>query len=128
MKLVTFAVKTPVGAYVTVGALCSGQILDLKLAYASYLHYERSEEDCYAIANVSIPSIMIEFLGLGRLAKEASKNALEFAERQLRKGRVLRGPHGEKVVYAREEVKLLAPVPKPTSIRDFMGFEKHLET
>lgn len=128
MKLVTFAVKTPVGAYVSVGALCCGHIVDLKLTYASYLHYEKLEEDCYAIANVSVPSIMVEFLGLGKLAKEAAKRAVEFSEKQLRKEKELKGPHGEKIVYARGEVRLLAPIPKPTSIRDFMGFEKHLET
>lgn len=127
MKLVSFEVKTPLGRFTRVGALSSGRIIDLRLAYASYLSYEKSE-DGYAIANFTIPSVMVEYLTLGSLAMEASRKALEFVEARLRKEDEFKGPSGEQVVYGREEVKLLAPVPRPTSIRDFMGFEKHLET
>ncbi len=128
MKLVTFEVKTQVGPLVKVGALSSSRIVDLKSAYASYLRYEKSEEDACAIANITIPSDMIEYLTLGSIAREASKKALEFVSVKLKKEDKSKVFGGEKITYIREEVKLLAPVPRPRSIRDFMGFKKHLDS
>ncbi len=42
-------------------------------------------------------------------------------------GAEARGPRGETLVYRRDEVHLLAPVPHPHFIRDFAGFERHLK-
>jgi 2-keto-4-pentenoate hydratase/2-oxohepta-3-ene-1,7-dioic acid hydratase in catechol pathway len=128
MKLVTFQVKTPIGLFNRIGCLSSNLIIDLNSAYASHLHYERSEEDIYALANASIPSDMVQFLHLGSTSNEASKKGKEFVERELKRNEQLVGPKSEQITYRREDIRLLAPVPRPKSIRDFMGFEKHLET
>jgi 2-keto-4-pentenoate hydratase/2-oxohepta-3-ene-1,7-dioic acid hydratase in catechol pathway len=128
MKLVTFQIKTPIGLFNRIGCLSSNFIIDLNSAYASHLHYEKSEEDIYTVADTLIPSDMIQFLHLGSISYEASRKGKEFVERGLRKGEQLLGPKSEQIIFRREDVRILAPVPRPKSIRDFMGFEKHLET
>lgn len=128
MKLVTFQVKHPIGLFNRIGCLSSNLIIDLNSAYASHLHYERSEEDIYALTNALIPSDMVQFLHLGSTSYEASKKGKEFVERGLRRNEQLVGPESEQITYRREDIRLLAPIPRPQSIRDFMGFEKHLET
>ena len=128
MKLVTFQVKNPIGIFNRIGCLSSNCIIDLNSAYASYLHYERSEEDIYTLANASIPSDMVQFLHLGSTSNKASKMGKEFVERGLRRNEQLEGPKSEQITYRKDEISLLAPIPRPKSIRDFMGFEKHLET
>lgn len=128
MRLVTFQVKNPIGIFTRIGCLSSNLIIDLNSSYASYLHYEKSEDDVYNLANASIPSDMVQFLNLGSTSNEAAKKGKEFIEKRLRKNEELEGPQSEQTTYRREEIRLLAPVPRPKSIRDFMGFEKHLET
>ena len=128
MKLVTFQVKHPIGLFNRIGCFSSNLIIDLNSAYASHLHYERSEEDIYAKADALIPSDMVQFLHLGSTSNEASKKGKEFVEKELRRNEQLVGPKSEQITYKREDIRLLAPVPRPKSIRDFMGFEKHLET
>ena len=128
MKLVTFEIKTPVGGFTRIGDFSSDRIIDLNSAYVCYLHYNKSEEDIYSIANSIIPSDMIAFLKFGELSREAAKKAVEFVNSRRRKGEELKGPNDEKITFKRDEVKLLAPIPRPNTLRDYMGFKKHLET
>jgi 2-keto-4-pentenoate hydratase/2-oxohepta-3-ene-1,7-dioic acid hydratase in catechol pathway len=128
LKLVTFEVKTPVGVFTRIGALSFDRIVDLRTAYASYLFYDKAEDDAYAIADFTIPLDMIEYLKRGNSAREASEKALDFVQVSLKKERGLKGPNDERITYSRQEVKLLAPIPKPTHMRDLMGFLKHYET
>lgn len=128
MKLVTFEIKTPVGGLTRIGDFSSDRIIDLNFAYIYYLHNKKSEEDIYSIANSTIPSDMITFLKLGSSAKEAAEKGVEFVNSRIRDGEELRGPNDEKIAFKREEVKLLAPIPRPNTLKDFMGFLKHLES
>lgn len=120
--------KTPVGVFTRIGALSFDRIVDLRTAYASYLFYDKAEDDAYAIADFTIPLDMIEYLKRGNSAREASEKALDFVQVSLKTERGLRGPNDERITYGRQEVKLLAPIPKPTHMRDFMGFLGHYET
>ncbi len=128
MKLVTFEIKTPVGCLTRIGEFSSDRIIDLNFAYIYYLHNKKSEEDIYSNANSTIPSDMITFLKFGSSAKEAAEKAVEFVNSRMRKGEELMGPKDEKITFKRDEVKLLAPIPRPNTLRDYMGFKKHLET
>ncbi len=128
MKLVTFEINTILGTFTRIGATILDQLVDLNLAYASYLFNVKSEENAYHLANFTIPPDMVKYLSVGKPAMEAAKKTLEYAHSHLKKEDELKGPKGEKIIYAREEVKLLAPVLRPNTLRDFMGFEKHLET
>src|SRR5439155_9671775 len=58
-------------------------------------------------------------------AREAADAAVAFAERRLREAPDARGLDGARLVYARSEVQLLAPLPRPRTIRDFSIYEEH---
>ena len=61
------------------------------------------------------------FLEAGKRAQEA---ALEILESEL----PLRGPNDEQLIYSFDQVRLLAPLPNPASVRDFYAFEQHVKT
>ncbi|MBI2866848.1 MAG: fumarylacetoacetate hydrolase family protein, partial [Chloroflexi bacterium] len=62
----------------------------------------------------------VQYLEGGEHTRDAATQAIEYAKavgnEDIRDG---------KLVFSRNEVKLLAPVPRPTSIRDFFSFEQH---
>jgi 2-keto-4-pentenoate hydratase/2-oxohepta-3-ene-1,7-dioic acid hydratase in catechol pathway len=70
---------------------------------------------------------MIEFFKGGKMASDAARQVIEFVYKRLNQGEAVAGPQGEKVVHSRDEVKLLAPVPRPNSIRDALSFETHMK-
>ena len=125
--MVTFEIKTVIGSVIRIGALSFDRIIDLNLAYATYLHEKKSEKDACSMADVTVPPDMIEFFTLGDLSIEAAKKATEFMNSRIKKEDEVNGLEEAKVVVKRDEVKLLAPIPRPNTIRDFMGFKKHLE-
>jgi 2-keto-4-pentenoate hydratase/2-oxohepta-3-ene-1,7-dioic acid hydratase in catechol pathway len=59
---------------------------------------------------------MLGFLQGGAAARENAQGALDFALFQ----------HPDDVFLARPDIEILAPVPRPESIRDFMVFEQHV--
>lgn len=126
MKLLTFTVATPVGAFKRIGVLIRGdKILDLTLGYGSYLHRKTGAIDQLKIAEAALPADMIRFLSGGEACKEAALKTIDFANSLLDKGDFLHGPEMEKLLYNFDEVKLCAPLPRPNTIRDFMTFAKH---
>src|SRR3972149_11120731 len=69
---------------------------------------------------------MLEFLRNGQFGRNTVDEALaHLGPRVDDPG--LTGPGGERLVYGLEEVRLLAPLPRPNSIRDCLVFEEHLK-
>lgn len=103
MKLSTFAVR---GGAPRAGALIQGgeRVLDLQAA-----HKARWKKTSRQLSSV---------LAIAQGGQEALDRACETA-----KGALARAP---KAVLARRDVKLLAPIPCPPQMRDFLCFEKHL--
>lgn len=98
MKLVTFKARNSSASTARIGALLGDdEIVDLNAADAS------------------IPTDMISFLAAGPAAHKAAENVLRSAE------------SGEKDRFAIEDMELLAPVPRPNSIRDTISFENHMK-
>src|SRR4051812_28418164 len=100
MRLVTFTVgKTGPRA----GALLEGdrKVLDLQAAYSRVYHGSSPLLD-------SVLAIL-----------EGGEQALDTI------GQFLKGPSAA-VMPGRDDVKLLAPIPVPPQMRDFLCFEKHL--
>ena len=125
MKLVTFSVRTPVGTFARAGAVHGHEadvIVDLNMAYSALLA-ARNEAQPRRLANALVPSTMLELLEGGASAMTAAREAFDYAKTTLDG---VRGPEGETVVYARSTVRLLAPLPNPTSLRDFIAFEDHI--
>ncbi|MDQ6664779.1 MAG: fumarylacetoacetate hydrolase family protein [Acidobacteriota bacterium] len=120
MKLCTFEVQTQLGRHRRLGAITEGGIVDLNFAYAAYLagHGERRPQK---VADVLLPANMLEFLQAAAMPRAVQ--ALEAAGE--------RGVNGETIVYApgnyaKDGVRLLAPLPNPASVRDFYAFESHV--
>jgi 2-keto-4-pentenoate hydratase/2-oxohepta-3-ene-1,7-dioic acid hydratase in catechol pathway len=122
MKLVSFRVSTPVGPFVRVGAVQGSRILDVNMAYCRMLA-DGGEAQPYRLAHAQVPPAMLEFLEGGASTMAAACQALEHVSRL---GESAQGPQDEQIVYASHEVRFLAPLPNPPSLRDFIAFEEHI--
>jgi 2-keto-4-pentenoate hydratase/2-oxohepta-3-ene-1,7-dioic acid hydratase in catechol pathway len=114
MKLCTFEVRTRLGPFTRLGAVTPAGILDLNLACA-WLLERQGEPQPRKVADVLLPADMLEFL---RGEQRAAGWALRCLEAM---------PRGEALIYSPDEVKLLAPIPNPASVRDFYAFEAHVK-
>jgi hypothetical protein len=124
MKLVTFEVKTDIGNFQRVGALLGEEIVDLNLAYASYLYTKERENRAYELAVARFPSDMVEILRGGESCYREARKALAYIGELTLGEHIVTAPKGEHIIYQQNEVKLLTPVPRPNSIRDSWSFEQ----
>lgn len=124
MKLVTFEVTTDLGRKRRIGAFNNNQVIDLSHSFANLL-YERGVTKPYSYARYHIPSKMIAFIERGAEGLSQAHEAISWLEHQKRKGKNLRGKNLEKLCFDLAEVRLLAPLTRPRSLRDFMAFEEH---
>jgi 2-keto-4-pentenoate hydratase/2-oxohepta-3-ene-1,7-dioic acid hydratase in catechol pathway len=120
MRLVTFELNTPLGPARRTGALVGQHVIDLCLARAAYL----SSRGCTryrTIAEAEVPSDMLELLAGGDYSLEAAREALDHVgqsgAQDIDDALICHPPGG---------VRLLAPLPRPNSLRDFLVFEEHL--
>lgn len=113
MKLVTFEVPTPLGPVERLGAVRGGRIVDLNLA-AARLYRAQGKTRPEARADFFVPPSLLGLLDGGRESLTEAQTALN----------TLKGaPAG--VVWKEGQVRLLAPLPRPRSLRDFFAFENH---
>jgi 2-keto-4-pentenoate hydratase/2-oxohepta-3-ene-1,7-dioic acid hydratase in catechol pathway len=124
MKLATFGVATPVGQIRRIGAIHRNEIIDLNMGYTHYLAEKHGGGQAYELAAAVLPPDMIAFLGRGREGIDKVELTIDYVAKCHAKGCFV-GPRGEQIVYAMEEVKLKAPVPRPNSLRDYLTFEGH---
>jgi 2-keto-4-pentenoate hydratase/2-oxohepta-3-ene-1,7-dioic acid hydratase in catechol pathway len=127
MKLVSFQVQTPVGRFTRAGALHGSGIVDLNMACARMLA-DRKEAQPYRLAAAMVPASMLQLLEGGSSAMAAAREALAHA---MRAGDKTRGPEDERIFYpaapaGRDGITLVAPLPNPPSLRDFIAFEAHV--
>ena len=120
MRLVTFEIGTPLGVVRRTGAWEGEAIIDLQLARTLFLD-RLGRARAAIIAEAEIPADMLEFLQGGEyaleLAREAVAQVLERGDDRF----------GTAIVrHAEADVRLLAPLPRPNSLRDFLVFEEHL--
>jgi 2-keto-4-pentenoate hydratase/2-oxohepta-3-ene-1,7-dioic acid hydratase in catechol pathway len=120
MRVVTFEIATPLGVVRRTGAWEADTIIDLQLARALLLE-RRGRARAAIIAAAEIPTDMLEFLQGGEyaleLTREAVAHVLDSGDEQFGAA-TLRHQEGS--------VRLLAPLPRPNSLRDFLVFEEHL--
>jgi 2-keto-4-pentenoate hydratase/2-oxohepta-3-ene-1,7-dioic acid hydratase in catechol pathway len=122
MKLVTFVVATPLGSFSRVGASVAAHFIDLNMAYARWLA-DQGEAQPRRLADAQVPHSMLEFLEGGASTAGAARCALEYA---VKIGPSAEGPQGEVIFYRADAAPLMAPLPNPTSLRDFIAFENHI--
>jgi 2-keto-4-pentenoate hydratase/2-oxohepta-3-ene-1,7-dioic acid hydratase in catechol pathway len=120
MRLVTFELNTPLGPARRTGALVGQHIIDLCLARAAYLS-SRGRPRYRALAEAEVPSEMLEFLAGGDYSLDAAREGLDHVEQS-----GVRDIDKAIVYHAPDQVRLLSPLPRPNSLRDFLVFEEHL--
>src|ERR1700744_4885051 len=108
MRFVTFAPAAQIERFGLV--LGNGTIVDLEGAVAASLLREVPVDRALALAHAMAPPNAQDFIANGRIALDAAKQALRFADEN---GGTIKGPRGEQIAFAANEVKLLAPVPRP---------------
>jgi 2-keto-4-pentenoate hydratase/2-oxohepta-3-ene-1,7-dioic acid hydratase in catechol pathway len=87
----------------------------LTQADSQIIRLQRAERLRSSLPNPHLQD-MLSFLRGGSAARDTAQQTVEFALRQRPEG----------VVIERAGVELLAPVPRPESIREFMVFEQHV--
>ena len=125
MKLVTFSVPGPFGPQQRLGALADAGIVDLTTAYATYLERATDEPLPHELAQLRIPSSLIGWLRGQHKAREAAELALRWVLQEELDTNA-RGCNDARIVFHRSEINLLAPLPRPNSLRDFSIFEEHM--
>ncbi|HLB01413.1 MAG TPA: fumarylacetoacetate hydrolase family protein, partial [Bacteroidota bacterium] len=75
-----------------------------------------------------VPPDMLEFLRGGDTSLTFSRTALEHVGSEDGGGKKLTGQRGERLVFGHDEMRLIAPLPRPASMRDFYVFEGHVKT
>lgn len=122
MYLATFAVDTPLGPMERIGAFAQNLYVDLTTAYAWLLAQEGHTQP-YRVAAAMIPPDMVGFLESGPKGMDEARRTLNAVQASP----VLpHGLKGETLAFAPSEVRLLPPLPRPRSLRDFLAFEAHV--
>jgi 2-keto-4-pentenoate hydratase/2-oxohepta-3-ene-1,7-dioic acid hydratase in catechol pathway len=121
MRLVTFELATPLGPARRTGALVApDQVLDLCLARAAQ-HASLGRPRHRQLAEAEVPSDMLELLQGGEYALDAAREAVGYASTSGDEAL-----DGAPIRHNVSDVRLLAPLPRPNSLRDFLVFEEHL--
>jgi 2-keto-4-pentenoate hydratase/2-oxohepta-3-ene-1,7-dioic acid hydratase in catechol pathway len=121
LKLATFEVPSLAGPIRRIGVLVDGRLIDFAAAYSA--HLDRADPGCDAqrLAAMFFPPDLVAFIGIGDLGRRAANDAIEAAAKT-------QEAFGARTSYAPDEIRLLAPVPRPRIIRDFLTFEGHMLT
>jgi 2-keto-4-pentenoate hydratase/2-oxohepta-3-ene-1,7-dioic acid hydratase in catechol pathway len=102
----------------------NSDIVDLQNAYAAYLRDSRGIYRWHELSYSIVPDDMIKFIEGGDISREAGVLALNYLKEN---GNPEMSQFGERLIYKRSDVKLLAPVPRPVSIRDCSAFLDHIK-
>lgn len=127
MKLCTFEITGDFGSIVRLGLVTPQEkILDLNSAYALTLAERDNHPRAQTIADAVMPSNMIEYLRSEKHGPKAVNEVLaHLGDRADNPD--LRGIKGECLVRSLDAVRLLAPLPRPLSLRDTLSFLDHLK-
>lgn len=108
------------------GAMTVKGIVDLNFACAYQLK-KAGQAQPYRLADAFVPSDMLSFLQGEKTSMLRAQEALGALKDDLELGKITSGEEGERLFYRIDEVKLKAPLPNPTSFRDFYTFEEHVK-
>jgi 2-keto-4-pentenoate hydratase/2-oxohepta-3-ene-1,7-dioic acid hydratase in catechol pathway len=126
MRLVTFRALGDGEAGQRIGALLpDGRLVDLVSGFAAYQQSRRNGGSGGSGDGPRMPGEMVAFFEGGRTTRDMAESVLGFAGDALSRGDAPRGPRGETVVHEPGTVKLLAPVPRPRRIRDYLTYPAH---
>lgn len=125
MKLATFEIQDQPAMGRRIGAATEQGIVDLAAAYILLMETDKglalTDEDAREVMG----SDMIDFMEGGPARRRVADQAVACALEAAADPPVVNW-RAQPVIYPRSEVKLLAPVPRPNSMRDTISFEQHL--
>ena len=123
MRLLTFEVDTFLGPVSRLGIWLDNQIVDLNLAYVSYLASQGVEAP-YEIAAAYVPSSMLDFLTRGRAAVTEAEKAVNFIKGHLNVGE-FHVPKNEKVIHS-SGIRYKAPLRPGKIVHTGVNYREHL--
>jgi 2-keto-4-pentenoate hydratase/2-oxohepta-3-ene-1,7-dioic acid hydratase in catechol pathway len=116
MRLVTFVHG---GAAPRVGVLHRDRVLDPHAAQVADAAITGQEP------SAPVPTEMIGFLESGDLGRRAADRAIELYDAYTERGDDLNRPGEPVAVLAVDAVRLLAPIPRPRRLRDYLTYNQH---
>ena len=122
VRLCTLEVRTNLGWSQRLGLILSDNVLDLNLATAWRLWADGKSSSAQHLANALVPPTMLGFIQAGKRAMEEAAATFD----RWATDRPDLGPNDETLLYPRDEVRLITPLPNPPSLRDFYSFEQHV--
>lgn len=124
MKLCTFTIQTPVGEFARVGvAIDADRVVDATAARIAHLERTLPLAAAARVAQAQVPPDMIKLIEAGHIAREWITEAVEdVTERGI--GATSRR---ERTLYNTQEIRLLAPIPRPPGIACFVTWPAHIE-
>ncbi|MBI1805706.1 MAG: fumarylacetoacetate hydrolase family protein [Ignavibacteria bacterium] len=126
MKLCTMEFTTALGKHQRLGAVMEQGIVDLNAACAWHL-LKKGEAQPFRLANALVPSNMLNFLQGELTSMTFAKASLDDVQQEMKSGTTPVGLNETTIVFNRNDVTLRAPLPRPTSMRDFYAFEQHVK-
>jgi 2-keto-4-pentenoate hydratase/2-oxohepta-3-ene-1,7-dioic acid hydratase in catechol pathway len=122
MRFVSFEAPSVMGPQIRVGALeASGRVVDLAAALRFALLDEGlAPEAALRVSAALLPGDMVAVIEGGGRSLEAARQAFDWASRHDA------AVDGVTIRNEAEWLQLVAPIPRPPMLRDFMGFEQHL--
>ncbi|MGB8389887.1 fumarylacetoacetate hydrolase family protein [Mycobacterium sp.] len=121
MRLATFTVTTALGPARRLGLLEeAGTLLDVNAAYAQLVVSRLADDRVRPVADAVLPPDLLGFLANGSVGRDALDEVrdAEFGAD--------RNEFGQQLRYRFDDIELLAPLPRPRSIRDCSAFEEHV--
>jgi len=118
VRLLTFEVQTVLGRFERIGALAHGTIVDLTAAATAHLAAGQNLRAAQRTAAALVPPDMIGFLEGASQSRALAEAAIAEVGRALAAHRRPLGPQGERLTFDEDEIRWLAPVPRPPMIRD----------
>jgi 2-keto-4-pentenoate hydratase/2-oxohepta-3-ene-1,7-dioic acid hydratase in catechol pathway len=125
MKLCTFELTTHLGKHERLGVALTEGVLDLNFATAWHLQ-RQGEPKAYELASVLVPPDMLEFLRGEQPSMKLARLASDSVLSVIRSGKSPAGSRRERLLHPLSQVRIMAPLPRPTSVRDFYAFEAHV--
>jgi len=104
----------------------NNKVLDLKAAYAMYLHQETNETKPLEIADVRFTETMSGLIAGGKNTLEAAQITKEYFDKLEKNDEDVKGLKNEKIVFSMNEIAFIKPIEPPYFV-DFLTFEHHYD-
>ena len=127
MRLCTFERGSFLGRVSRIGLMTlKDRILDLNLAYALMLSERDGHPRARELAELLVPPNMSAWLQNEQFGRRAVDEVLAYLGDRIN-GDELLGSAGQQLLHSMENVKLLAPILRPNTLRDCMLFLEHVK-